>query len=208
MNNNPLSAFSNTPQPSMNLPHTPVPSMQSQAAAPNIDNQLNALADIHLPEQISWWPPAPGWWIVFVITILIIYFIYKIIKKQLHRAKFRKQAREELHKITRFWQKQQNLIATASHLSSLIRRIALAENNKHKSRSNIASLSDHEWLLYLQQQPGLKNINQQYDDILLQLPYQDPMIHFDVSEKKQLATKMDSLLLSISTWIKKGFKHV
>jgi len=191
----------------MNLPHSPDPGKYS--AATNLDQELLALADIHLPEQIIWWPPAPGWWILTLITLLLIYSIYQFIKKKLHQAKYKKQAREELQKISRFWQKQQNLIATASHLSSLIRRIALADNKGLNNKQiSIASLTDEQWLLYLQQQPGLKNINQQYNDILLQLPYQDPMIHFDQAEQQQLAKKMDDLLSSLTIWIKKGFKHV
>jgi len=207
MKDNQLSALSNTPQTLMNLPQTQNQAMPS--AMPNIDTQLNALADIHLPEQISWWPPAPGWWIVLIITLFLLYTSVKIIRKKLHQAKYKNQASVELHKISRFWQKQQNLIATASHLSSLIRRIALADDKGLKSKTvNIASLTDQEWLLYLEKQPGLENIGKQYNDILLHLPYQDPMIHFDTSEQQQLAKKMDALLSSIQIWINKGFKHV
>lgn len=205
MNSDPLNALSNTPQTAMSLPHSPDPGIHSAAA--ELDNALQALADIHLPEQISWWPPAPGWWIVMIITCILIFYTYKIIRKKLHQVKYKKQAREELQNISRFWQKQQNLIATASHLSSLIRRIALADTKGLES-VNIASLTDEQWLLYLQQQPGLQHISLQYHDILLELPYQDPMIHFDLSEQEQLAKKMESLLSSISIWIKKGFKHV
>ncbi|MDP7406676.1 MAG: DUF4381 domain-containing protein, partial [SAR324 cluster bacterium] len=28
---------------------------------------LAALRDVHLPPAVSWWPPAPGWWIIFFI---------------------------------------------------------------------------------------------------------------------------------------------
>lgn len=207
MANNQLNAFSNLPQSSINLPHSPNTAIPP--AVPNLDNELLALADIHLPAQVSWWPPAPGWWIIIVIILLFIYSGSKFIQKKLHQAKYKKQAREELQKISRFWQKQQNLIATASHLSSLIRRIALANNKGLNNKlANVASLTDQQWLLYLEQQPGLKNISKQYHDILLQLPYQDPMIHFDRSEQQQLAKKMDGLLSNITIWIKKGFKHV
>ncbi len=220
-----LSALSNTAPPNTllpgSLPNSPVPGLP--AAVANSDNQLKALADIHLPDQISWWPPAPGWWIVFFITLLLIYLAYKIIKKKLHQAKYKKRAKYELQTISRFWKKQQNLIATSSRLSILVRRIALADisldnskqnnifpanNALHNNRRQIASLSDQQWLLYLEQQPGLAQCSKLYREILLQLPYQDPMIHFDISEQQQLSKKMDDLLASINIWINKGFKHV
>ena len=220
-----LSALSNTapsnPLIPGSLPNSPVPGLP--AAVANSNNQLNALADIHLPDQISWWPPAPGWWLVLFVTLLVVFLAYKFIKKKLHQAKYKKQARQELQTISRFWKKQQNLIATSSRLSILIRRIALADISVDNSKQNnnlpannvvnnnrreIAALNDQQWLLYLDQQPGLAQCSKLYDEILLQLPYQDPMIHFDMSEQQQLRKKMDDLLAAISIWISKGFKYV
>jgi len=47
------------------------------------------LRDIHLPDPISWWPIAPGWWMIIasVILVIAVVFIAKNIylKKQLNR---------------------------------------------------------------------------------------------------------------------------
>lgn len=201
-----LSALANTSQPNFGLPQSPNPG--APAAPVNIDQELNALADIHLPDQISWWPPAPGWWIVLILAIFIGYFSIRYINKKRRQNKFRKQAVVKLQQLNRFWQKQQNLIATASRLSALMRRIAMANTNPGTQRSDIASLTDKQWLLYLDQQAGLKDISKNYKELLVELPYQDPMVKFDMQEHQQLAKKMDQLLLLLAKWVKKGFKHV
>jgi hypothetical protein len=36
---------------------------------------LAQLADIHLPEAVSFWPPAPGWWILALILLGIALFL-------------------------------------------------------------------------------------------------------------------------------------
>ncbi|MFK5986851.1 MAG: DUF4381 domain-containing protein [Pseudomonadota bacterium] len=209
-----LNALANTPPTApanMNLPHSPMPGMP--AAGQNIDNQLQALADIHLPDPIIWWPPAPGWWIVVLASIVFVYISYRLINKKLKQSQFRKQAKIELHNIQRYWKKQQNLVLSAASLSVFIRRISLTEQElrcKQKPnqnfRSDIASLSETQWLAYLQQQPGMQKIGSDYKELLIQLPYQDPLLHFDMQEQQQLAKKMDVLLSAIAVWIKKGFK--
>ncbi|MGB4246521.1 MAG: DUF4381 family protein, partial [Pseudohongiellaceae bacterium] len=32
---------------------------------------LSQLADIHLPEPIGFWPPAPGWWVLLVLLLVV-----------------------------------------------------------------------------------------------------------------------------------------
>jgi len=33
------------------------------------ENPLVNLKDIHLPPPVSFWPPAPGWWILALLMI-------------------------------------------------------------------------------------------------------------------------------------------
>lgn len=39
--------------------------------APSLDPATLPLRDIHLPDGVGWWPPAPGWWAV-VATALVV----------------------------------------------------------------------------------------------------------------------------------------
>lgn len=32
------------------------------------------LRDVHVPEAISWWPPAPGWWLVLIAALGLLIF--------------------------------------------------------------------------------------------------------------------------------------
>lgn len=40
-------------------------------------NPLDQLKDIHLPEQVSAWPPAYGWWILLVLSLLAVFLLVR-----------------------------------------------------------------------------------------------------------------------------------
>jgi len=45
-------------------------------------NVLKDFRDIHLPPDVSSWPPAPGWIILGCLLILVLgYFSFKLIKQ-------------------------------------------------------------------------------------------------------------------------------
>ncbi|NVK88722.1 MAG: DUF4381 domain-containing protein [Gammaproteobacteria bacterium] len=45
----------------------------------NSQELLKQLKDIHSPDPVSWWPLAPGWWIIIILLIisigLLVYFL-------------------------------------------------------------------------------------------------------------------------------------
>lgn len=99
------------------------------------------LKDIHLPEAIHWWPPAPGWWLVALAFILFL-FGARAIFQRLSRKTAIKHAKKQL---TQLRQQSDNTIDTLTALSALLRRAAIST----AARSEVAGLRGQAWLEYL-----------------------------------------------------------
>lgn len=105
---------------------------------------LDQLADIHLPDGVSWWPLAPGWWILLALLILAIigFFIWRHRKQQNH---YRILALQELDTIYARYNESQDAATYLQALSVLLRRTALTAY----PRSFNASIKGIEWLNWL-----------------------------------------------------------
>lgn len=147
------------------------------------------LRDIHLPDPVSWWPLAPGWWILMLLIIVLmavaIIFIPKLIKK-IHHQPARNLALIEFKTIQQQYKSQHNSQILVQSLSVLLRRICMT----YDSRENSASLTGTAWI------NKLNNINpqQRFSDelitILLTAPY-----------KKQYEFNVQALLDQCEAWI-------
>ena len=112
--------------------------------APSYPN-LGQLRDIHLPAPISWWPPAPGWWLLaaFIVAILIGLFVWY---RRRQRDNWRHSALAELARLRQQYAAQ----PTAAHniiaeLSVLLRRVSIS----CFPRAEVAKLSGDKWLAFL-----------------------------------------------------------
>ncbi len=107
-----------------------------------MDPSTLPLRDIHLPEPISWWPPAMGWWIVALLILLTIAASIWLIKRLIRKTAV-KSAKKLLLKI------QQNTHlddhAKLAQISILIRRTAISIF----PRAQVASLTGNAWLEFL-----------------------------------------------------------
>ena len=100
------------------------------------------LKDIHLPDAIGFWPPAPGWWwltaLLPLLTWLLVHFY-----RRLRRRSAVKVARSLLSDLR--LDKSRDPKQTLAELSALLRRVAISR----ASRAEVASLRGEAWLAYL-----------------------------------------------------------
>jgi len=103
------------------------------------------LRDIHLPEQIGWFPPALGWWLLIIFVPIISYFLIAFLQKL-----FKKTAIKEAQKLLLQLEKNENLtpLEKVRELSILLRRVAI---NRMSEKDKISSLTGRAWLDYLDQ---------------------------------------------------------
>ncbi|MCQ8103432.1 DUF4381 domain-containing protein [Methylomonas sp. SURF-2] len=100
-----------------------------------------ALRDIRLPEDIGWWPPAPAWWLLPLLLILLI-LVGRYAYRRLTRKTAVKRAQTLLNRMRR---QQSDTKQTLTELSALLRRVAIGT----EPRAGVAQLHGQAWLEYL-----------------------------------------------------------
>ena len=113
---------------------------------PETDSGL-PLRDIHLPDAVSWWPPAIGWWLILALLILLP-IIFWAMRKFMARRQLRKQSLAALTSIETSFGQHQNQQQLVSELSILLRRICISRF----PRADVASLNGEAWTTFLNSQ--------------------------------------------------------
>lgn len=126
------------------------------------------LMEIHGLDPISWWPPAPGWWIGLLLILLTATALFLLIRHFIRYppGSWRWEAQAALRELWR-QRNQQSEKESAAQLSELLRRIAIARFGREKT----ASRTGHEWLLWLQQSDPNGFDWAGRGGVLLNLPY-------------------------------------
>ncbi|HYE36727.1 DUF4381 domain-containing protein [Methylocaldum sp.] len=142
------------------------------------------LRDIHLPEPVSWWPPAIGWWIVLAATLLLTAAAIWLVRRR-RRVTVAKLALRELNAL----QTDSTLGMTEKlrRLSALLRRASLSAH----PREEVAGLTGEAWLEWLDGPLKTPRFSQGAGRALLDAPYR-PVGEAD----------MDSLVALCRDWLK------
>jgi hypothetical protein len=110
---------------------------------PQPNEALANLRDIHLPEAVSAWPPAPGWWIAIGLVIATAILARQWLLAR--RRSVRRAALRELADIEAGIEGGSDIPLLATRLSTLLRRVAVARY----PRRDVASLHGEEWKQFL-----------------------------------------------------------
>lgn len=133
----------------------------------DVANQiLSQLRDIHSPQSISWWPLAPGWFVVALLAVGALIWIGYMYRQYRHRQLRRQNILQHLHRL------QHNLIEehyplVYQDLSTLLRRIALMTHE----RVEVAHLTGEQWLKFLDEQCQTQIFSRDIGRLLLSAPY-------------------------------------
>ncbi len=145
------------------------------------------LRDIHLPEPISWWPPAPGWWMVLVGIVLLITLVVFLRKRWLKKKNSAKTlARNELKNIQEKYQQLGDSQILIKDLSTLLRRTCISVF----PRLEAAGLTGDAWLSFLDQGIQRKQFSEGIGEILVSGPY-----------KKTVDLNAEELIVLCKDWI-------
>ncbi len=80
------------------------------------------LRDIHLPADPSWWPPAPGWWILAAIVSGVAIWAAVALRKRVSKRRWQKQVLDELERIAADPASRNHAPHLIGELSQLLRR--------------------------------------------------------------------------------------
>jgi len=102
---------------------------------------LESLHDIIPAESIGWWPPAPGWYVLGILVIILLAFHATRSVLRYRRNAYRREARAQLDALLQDVKGP----ALCMRLSELLKRTALSIY----PRESVASLTGDGWLAFL-----------------------------------------------------------
>ena len=113
------------------------------------EDPLSQLRDIVEPASVAWWPIAPGWWALALLTLAIFFAVWGLLRRRRRRAAhWSVAARAALTDLAA--DQQQDDKQWLASLAVLIRRISLAA----EPRETVSALTGDAWLARLDDLAG------------------------------------------------------
>ncbi|EIJ33997.1 DUF4381 domain-containing protein [Thiothrix nivea] len=151
------------------------------------------LHDIHLPDPVSWWPPAPGWWGLALLMLAVIAFLFW---KRWRQQRGEKSLDLALLELERLQAKHgANTKELLRELSVLLRRVAISRYG----RRQVSGLTGSAWVKFLDDKVGEKLFSGKLEHLLTEMPY-----------RRETQAETSTLVLAVRYWIRmqRGKEHV
>ncbi len=123
---------------------------------------LEQLADIHLPMAVSYWPPAPGWWLLTLLLLVAGFLLTRRYLRHITQQRICQHALAELDRCYREFAGSQDAdpdeytLRYVNAFNSVIRRVALV----HFPRSNVAGLGGSDWVDFIREKGDSSQLNE------------------------------------------------
>ena len=155
---------------------------------------LPLLRDIQQPAYISWWPLAPGWWVLLVFLLTAAWICWKMIWPRLQLRWRRQYWQQRLAKLETLAQKPRKCHHALMLTSALLHQLA----HQYYPDRNPAELTNQAWLQFLNEtSPDGVQFGDTIGEALIIGPYR--------KEIKLTDTDCKTLFSRVTSWI---IKHV
>lgn len=111
-----------------------------QAADP-----LAQLHDIVLPQAISWWPLAWGWWLLIALILSAVLSLIFFHRRSIKRNQYRREAVQELTDIFLRYQADKHTATLLQQVNILLRRTAMSA----QPQTYPVDIQGRDWLQWL-----------------------------------------------------------
>lgn len=132
---------------------------------------LTQLADIHLPEPVSFWPPAPGWWLLAVLLLIAAVVAWRWYARAHARREIVAHALAELDRCYQRYRGDESAdgveerkLRYVNEVNSVLRRVALV----HFPDANVARLGGREWVDFIRENGDSSRLD---DELAVALSY-------------------------------------
>ncbi len=132
----------------------------------DLDGALEQLQDIHVPAPVSFWPLAPGWWLLTVALLGLLVVVFFWVHHR-HRRAVRKQVWSEFYRLQQSYAQNRDSQSYAMGVSILLRRAAMVQH----TRQQVAALTGERWLQFLDRENSHKEFVNGVGACLVEAPY-------------------------------------
>lgn len=149
----------------------------------NSSDLLAQLRDIHLPDPVSWWPPAVGWWLLLLAVVAVLGMAGHLLRGYLRRNRYRKEVGQELQRLVAS-RDNYSTGEILDQLTRLLRRVAI----QTRGRTAVAPLVGESWLRFLDSEGGTDQFTMGPGRVLGEGLYR-PQVEADLDQLLVLAEK-------------------